>query len=380
MEFGKENVALKTLELQERLTEIFQHLHENPEVSWKEYETTAYITNFLKEEGISYKIFDDCPGVIAEIGSGNPIIAIRADMDALWQEVNGEFKANHSCGHDAHMTIVMGLILQLKNMRWKSGTVRFIFQPAEEKGNGALKMVEKGAVDDADFLFGVHLRPIEELSLKQAAPSIRHGAAGFLEGMIHGEDAHGARPHQGVNAIDVISMINIGLKNIWLPPQSSYSVKMTRCQAGGDNLNIIPGNGHFSLDVRAESNILLEELKKKIEHVIESAASMGSKTSYEWMDLAPGAEVSEEAERFMRKGILEVYGEERCTGPLYTTGSDDFHYYTVKRPHLKAVMLGLGADLQPGLHHPYMRFDHSCIMDGVEILKQTVLKVLEDRG
>ncbi|MCZ2969638.1 M20/M25/M40 family metallo-hydrolase, partial [Acinetobacter baumannii] len=142
----------------------------------------------------------------------------------------------------------MGLILQLKNMRWKSGTVRFIFQPAEEKGNGALKMVEKGAVDDADFLFGVHLRPIEELSLKQAAPSIRHGAAGFLEGMIHGEDAHGARPHQGVNAIDVISMINIGLKNIWLPPQSSYSVKMTRCQAGGDNLNIIPGNGHFSLD------------------------------------------------------------------------------------------------------------------------------------
>ena len=67
-----------------------------------------------------------------------------------------------------------------------------------------------------------------------------------------------------MNAIDVISMINIGLKNIWLPPQSSYSVKMTRCQAGGDNLNIIPGNGHFSLDVRAESNILLEELKKRL--------------------------------------------------------------------------------------------------------------------
>ncbi len=63
---------------------------------------------------------------------------------------------------------------------------------------------------------------------------------------------------------------------------------------------------------------------------------MGSKTSYKWIDLAPGAEVSEEAERFMRKGILEVYGEEGCTGPLYTTGSDDFHYYTVKRPHLKS--------------------------------------------
>ncbi|MCT4551967.1 M20/M25/M40 family metallo-hydrolase, partial [Bacillus thuringiensis] len=85
--------------------------------------------------------------------------------------------------------IVMGLIIQLKNMRWKSGMVRFIFQPAEEKVNGALKMVEKGAVDDADFLFGIHLRRIVELSLNLAARSIRHGAAGFLEGMIHVVDA-----------------------------------------------------------------------------------------------------------------------------------------------------------------------------------------------
>lgn len=158
---------MKTVELQDRLNEIFQHLHENPEISWKEYNTTAYITKFLEEEGVLYKVFDDCPGVIAEMGNGKPVIAIRADMDALWQEVDGKFKANHSCGHDAHMTIAMGLILQLKNEHWQKGTVRFIFQPAEEKGNGALKMVEKGAVDDADFLFGVHLRPIEELPLKK---------------------------------------------------------------------------------------------------------------------------------------------------------------------------------------------------------------------
>jgi len=367
---------LKTIGLQDRLNGIFQYLHENPEVSWKEYNTTAYITKFLEKEGTSYKVFDDCPGVIAEMGNGKPVIAIRADMDALWQEVDGKFKANHSCGHDAHMTIAMGLILQLKNASWESGTIRFIFQPAEEKGNGALKMVEKGAVDDADFLFGVHLRPIEELPLKKAAPSIRHGTAGFLEANIHGDDAHGARPHQGVNAIDVISMINIGLKNIWLSPQKSYSVKMTKCQAGGDNLNIIPGNGQFGLDVRAESNVLLEELTNKIEHVIQSAESMGTKISYEWVDIAPGAEVSEEAEQLMRKGILEIYGEDGCTPPLFTTGSDDFHYYTVKRPHLKAAMLGLGANLKPGLHHPYMKFDHACIIDGVEIMKQTVLKAL----
>lgn len=373
----RESTTVKKVDLQDRLSEIFQHLHENPEVSWKEYNTTAYITKFLEAEGISYKTFDDCPGVIAEMGSGKPVVAIRGDMDALWQEVDGEFKANHSCGHDAHMTIVMGLILQLKNADWQTGTVRFIFQPAEEKGSGALKMVEKGVVDDVDFLFGIHLRPIEELPLKQAAPSIRHGAADFLEAHIVGTDAHGARPHQGTNAIDVVTMINMGLKNIWLSPQLSYSVKMTRCQAGGESLNIIPGNAHFALDVRAENNLLLEELKKKIEQVIQSAESMGVKISYEWVDYVPGAVVSEEAEQFLRKGILQTYGVEGCTAPLRTAGSDDFHYYTVKKPHLKAVMLGLGANLKPGLHHPHMTFDRACILDGVQILKQTVLEVLK---
>lgn len=374
LERGMKN--LERVDFQNRLNEFFQYLHENPEVSWKEYNTTAYITKFLEAEGVSYQVFDDCPGVVAEMGSGKPVVAIRADMDALWQEVNGKFKANHSCGHDAHMTIVMGLILQLKQEKWYKGTVRFIFQPAEEKGNGALTMVEKGVVDDADFLFGIHLRPIEELPLKQAAPSIRHGAADFLEANIYGADAHGARPHQGVNAIDVISMINIGLKNIWLSPQRSYSVKMTRCQAGGESLNIIPGNGQFALDVRAESNPLLEELKKKIEQVLQSAESMGVKISYEWVDFVPGAIVSEEAEQLLRKGILEIYGEEGCAAPLFTAGSDDFHYYTVKKPHLKAVMLGLGANLKPGLHHPNMTFDHACLNDGVEILKHTVLEAL----
>lgn len=83
---------MKTVELQDRLNEIFQYLHENPEVSWKEYNTTAYITKFLEEEGVSYKVFDDCPGVIAEMGNGKPVVAIRADMDALWQEVDGNLK------------------------------------------------------------------------------------------------------------------------------------------------------------------------------------------------------------------------------------------------------------------------------------------------
>nr|WP_231563775.1 MULTISPECIES: M20 peptidase aminoacylase family protein [Anoxybacillus] len=365
--------------LQGRLFEFFHYLHTHPETSWNEYGTTQYIKQFLDSEGVRYRLFDDCPGIVAEMGSGKPVVMVRADMDALWQEVDGEFRANHSCGHDAHMTIVMGLILRLKMLQWEQGTVRFLFQPAEEKGGGALKMVEKGVIDDVDYLFGIHLRPSEELSLKQASPSIRHGAAKFLVGHIEGFDCHGARPHQGVNAIDVISLINFQLKNIYFSPQQSYSVKMTRCVAGGESLNIIPGSAQFALDVRAETNVLLQQIKQKVEKIIQHAETMGVRISYKWVDFVPAAEVSAEAERCIQKGIIAVLGKGGCAPSLRTSGSEDFHFYTIKRPHVKAAMLGLGANLKPGLHHPHMTFDRSCLLDGVRILEVAVMEALKER-
>ncbi|MBA2877845.1 amidohydrolase [Anoxybacillus kamchatkensis] len=367
-------------QLQERLFELFDYLHTHPETSWNEYGTTKYIKQFLENEGVRYRLFDDCPGIVAEMGSGKPVVMVRADMDALWQEVDGEFRANHSCGHDAHMTIVMGLILRLKTLQWEQGTIRFLFQPAEEKGNGALKMIEKGVLDDVDYLFGVHLRPVEELSLKQASPSIRHGAAQFFVGHIYGDDCHGARPHQGVNAIDVISLINFQLKTIYFPPQQSYSIKMTKCVAGGENLNIIPGSAQFALDVRAETNELIQQMKQKVEQIIQYAETMGVRISYKWVDFVPAAEVSVEAEQCIRKGIVTVFGEEGCVPSLQTSGSEDFHFYTIQRPHVKAAMLGLGADLKPGLHHPHMTFDRSCMLDGVRILEVAVMEALKGRG
>src|SRR5690606_30074781 len=124
--------------------------------------------------------------------------------DALWQEVDGEYKANHSCGHDAHMTLAVGTLLALRDAGIpKQGKLKVIFQPAEEKGTGALSFVEKGIVDDIDYLYGVHLRPVHELPNGHATPAILHGSAKMLKGKIHGTDAHGARPHEGENAIEV---------------------------------------------------------------------------------------------------------------------------------------------------------------------------------
>lgn len=171
----------------------FEHFHENPEVSWKEVETTKKIASILDEMGVNYKLFSDLTGLVAEIGQGKEVIAIRADIDALWQEVDGEMRANHSCGHDANISIVLGALLQLKDQPLNK-RIRFIFQPAEETGGGAIEMVKRGVVDDVSHLFGVHLRPIEELPLGKITPAIHHGAALFLNGSIHGIDAHGARP------------------------------------------------------------------------------------------------------------------------------------------------------------------------------------------
>lgn len=233
-------------QLQPRLREIFTHLHAHPEISWEEYETTSYIKSLLQGERCHIRTFKEHTGLVVDIGQGKPIIAVRADIDALWQEINGAFQANHSCGHDAHMTIILGALLTLLQMDIKEeGTFRFIFQPAEEKGTGALACIRQGVVDDVDYLFGMHLRPKEELPFGHFAPSIQHGAAQFFEGAILGIDAHGARPHLNTNAIGVGMELFQHLNAIHVNPTIPHSAKLTAFHAGGQSPNIIPGNVPF---------------------------------------------------------------------------------------------------------------------------------------
>jgi amidohydrolase len=365
---------LQTIE--KDMMEVFTHLHEHPELSFEEYETTRYLAGKLAHAGIRVTTFEDMPGLVAEIGNGQPVVAVRADMDALLQEVDGEIRANHSCGHDAHMTIVFGLLLFLKEREHEwNGTLRCIFQPAEEKGNGSLQMVEKGAVDDAAYLLGIHLRPKEEADFGFAAPSLQHGAAVSLEGEILGEDSHGARPHLGVNAIEVGHSLQQFLRSIHLPPNIPSSIKMTSFHAGTSSYNIIPGKATFSLDLRAQTNGVLADMREKVETALKAASDFhGAEINGKWLNYTPAAEVSAEAESIMKESIISVLGEEHCLNPIVTPGSDDFHFYTIERPHLKACMLALGADLTPGLHHPDMTFNKDCLLMGARILEEAVLR------
>ncbi len=362
-----------------QLHQWFEDFHLHPEVSWKEYRTTEKITTILQQMRIPFYTFPDIPGAVAEIGQGSEVIAVRADIDALWQEVDGIMQANHSCGHDANMTMVLGALALLKDLALEK-RIRFIFQPAEEAGGGALAMIARNVLDNVTQLYGVHLRPVEELPLGKVAPAIHHGAAVFLNGSIKGIDAHGARPHQGKNAIEVLIALQQMLYTLHMSPSTVYSAKLTKVVADGGSINIIPGNAQFSMDVRAQHNETIRELQRRIEQGFERVANMyGVKIDWEWMDFTPGAQVSEEAAKIAEKSIIETYGSDCLAPAVITPGSDDFHYYTIKKPSLQATMLAVGANLTPGLHHPNMTFHTDALQIGANILATTLKNAAKGR-
>ena len=360
----------QTVELKQQLMQWFTHFHTHAEVSWKEFETTKTIASILEDWNVSYTLLEDVPGLFAEIGSGDSCIAVRADIDALWQEVNGVWQANHSCGHDANITMVLGALYQLKDLPLNH-RIRFIFQPAEEQGNGAVAAIERGAIDGVSALYGVHLRPIDEIPFGKVSPAMHHGAAYFLNGTIRGIDAHGARPHQGKNAIDVIMAIQQMLTSLHVSPFIPHSAKLTKIVADGGSMNIIPGTATFTMDVRAQNNDTLYFMQQKIEKGLQLIQQQYEvDIDFEWIDFTPGALVSPEAANVAETAIINVLGKEALADPIFTPGSDDFHFYTVKNPELQATMVGIGADLSPGLHHPYMTFNHDALEIGANVLAE----------
>lgn len=356
------------------IKDIFKQLHSIPEVSWQEIKTTAFLKERLEELGYKTVIFSDCTGVVGIRGQGPLTVALRADMDAICHSRGMDRRVIHSCGHDAHMAMVLTAACALQDLPLPDNVkVKILFQPAEEKGEGALRLIEKGVADDLDFLFGVHLRPIQELPGGKATPAIQHGAAEPIYGVIKGVSAHGARPHLGINSIEIaVSLVQL-LQSMHLDPLIPSSVKMTRLIAGSENGNVIPGYAQFTLDLRAQTNQQMKNLAQKVEQVIANVAlTHGAQIEFTRGADSPAAEISREAQEIMSQAVIDTIGRENLVAPLLTPGAEDFHYYTRQRPHIKATMLGLGCDLQPGLHHPEMHFEQQYLLEGAEILTRAV--------
>ncbi|USK36500.1 M20 peptidase aminoacylase family protein (plasmid) [Bacillus sp. F19] len=371
-------------ENKELITSTYHHFHSNAEISWKEEKTTEYICKQLQLLDIPFEIFEDHTGVIGYWGNREegPTVGIRADIDALWQLVDGEWKANHSCGHDAHMTMVLHAISCLKDLNFQpKGLIKIIFQPAEESGKGAMKLIEKGVIDDIDYLLGIHVRPIQELQYGQASPAIYHGSTTLLQGRIHGIQAHGSRPNLGINVVDSLGAIIQAVNSVKKDPTISASAKVTIVQAGGKNINIIPDYAEFGIDVRAQHNEVMDDLLKQVHHAVVSAGSAnGAKVELKQVATMVAAESSPSLEELVKEAIIEALGQNALVAPPVTPGGEDFHFYKNSFPHLKATMVGLGSDLKPSLHHPNMSFNLDSLQNGIKVLSLVTLKLLKEQA
>ncbi|RIV22777.1 amidohydrolase [Alicyclobacillaceae bacterium I2511] len=369
---------MRQLETQkEELLGVWEYLHQHPETSWKEHETTRFLAQKLQDLGLRVRTFAEKPGLVAEWGpKTGPVVALRSDMDALWQEVHGVWQGNHSCGHDGHMTAVLGAVYLLKQAFPSPGVrYRVLFQPAEEVGEGATFMVQQGAMNDVSYLFGLHLRPIQELRKGQMSAAIYNGAAAPLRGSLMGVDSHGARPQLGINGIEVAFAALQAVTAIHLNPMVPYTVKMTQIAAGGQNTNIIPGKAEFSFDLRAQTNETMDALVEQTAARIRAVCTMyGADVNLQWGARSMAAKVGLEARGILAQAITDCLGEGVLAADVVTPGAEDFHFYTALRPQLQATMLGLGCDLSPGLHHPYMTFAKEALLDGMVVLADAAMK------
>lgn len=360
----------------ELIFQTYEELHQLAEPSWHEENTSKYIIETLKKAGLKVQTFPGHFGFFAEIKGEKPeVIALRADLDALVQEVDGIVRPNHSCGHDAHSTMVLFTALALAKSGEKfTHTLRFIFQPAEEKGEGALKMMEEGALSQVKFLGGLHLRPSIEVPYNTATPVILHGSTVSIKGVIRGVPAHAARPAEGNNSLEAAAILIQSIRQIRLKYEGQYSIKITELH-GGEASNLIPGTAYFTFDLRARTNEIMEDLIKKAKHVIRTISELtDTHIDFELVEYSPAAKKNIRAIEFAKEAIVAVLGEEGYQDVCNSPGAEDFHFYTLNNPEIAATMIGLGCDLQPGLHHPEMKFNHEAMIYGTKILTNMLLE------
>ena len=239
-------------ELETRLIEIRRHLHQYPELSKEEFETTKAIQNWLLEEGIEIRKTKLPTGVFAEIKGkkSGPVVAIRADIDALpIEEQTGLPYASkikgvmHACGHDFHTAAAIGAAYLLKESESElHGAIRLIFQPAEETGGGAVKVIRDGQLDGVDAIIGLHNKP----DLPVGTVGLKEGplmaAVDRLYVTIRGKGGHGALPHTGKDPVVASAHLITALQSIVsrnVSPLESAVISVTKIEAG-KTWNVIP--------------------------------------------------------------------------------------------------------------------------------------------
>lgn len=377
----------------DQLLEIRRHLHAHPELSGAEHHTAALVAGELRRLGWRVQEGVGRTGVVAELGTSNgPAIGLRVDMDALpIEECTGLSFAStspglmHACGHDIHTAVGLGVAMLLAPLAEQlSGTVRLIFQPAEETAEGARWMLAAGAIAGLKALLGLHVFP----SIAVGSIGLRHGAltaaAAELELEVLGEAGHGARPHQAVDAIWIAARLISGL-------QEAISRRLDALQPvvlsfgrieGGRAFNVIADRVRLLGTLRCLDCQLYEQLPEWVESTAQAiCAAYGGKVKLVWRGIAPPVQNDPQLTDLLEGIAVEQLGRDQVLVLAQPSlGAEDFAHYL---NHLPGCMFRLGVAGLDGcapLHHGGFNPDEGCMPIAVNLLATALKRWLEQNS
>ena len=384
---GAFNPLSESERIKERIITWRRDFHMYPELKYEEERTSGIVEEHLREWG--YRIKRVGTGIIADIGEGEKTIALRADMDALpvQEENDVPYKSRipgkmHACGHDAHTAMLLGAAkIIAEHIDEFNGRVRLIFQPAEEGGNGAVKMIEGGALEGVDSIFGFHVW----MDLPSGLIGIRDGpflaGAGIFDGRILGKGGHGASPHESIDPIPVLAELILALQTVVsrnINPVESGVVSVTSVHSG-TAFNVIPEEAGFKGTFRFFKPEVGELIQRRMRELLDGITKAhGVRYELSVEDLTPPTINSPEMASFAR-GVAERYNLKYGEVPP-TMGAEDFAFYLQKVP---GAFLALGIrNEERGIvyphHHPKFDVDEDALYLGTAMEVALAFEFLRD--
>ncbi len=371
-----------------------REFHKNPELSWKEIRTGNKIEEELKKIGIEVKRIAKT-GVVGTLKGreGGKVVALRADMDALpIEEANNDipYKSKnpgimHACGHDSHTAMLLITAKILWELRDQiKGTVKFIFQPAEEVMQGAKKMLDEGVMEGVDAILGIHVWsqfPTGKVSL-EAGP--RFAAGDKFKITVKGKGSHGAVPHLGVDAIVAASAIVMNLQSITsreIDPLEPVVVSIGKIN-GGFNFNVICNEVVLEGTTRSFNQDIQNRFPSMIKRIVDhTASSFNAKAEIDYTVGTLSCINDPIVSQMAKESIIKLYGEDIIADFGQTMGGEDFAYFNQTVPGIMAF-IGGGNKAKNTIyphHHEKFNIDEDALTIGTSLYAQFALDFLNKK-